>query len=126
MKTFWAAMIIFVGIIAGGIALNVCLDNLSSELYDRTKEIGDMVEEENFETAYKKSKEMSEFIDGKKPLLASVLDHENIDEIEDGISELLGYTKRKDLTEASVRVRKLEHLLEHLPKNYQLELQNIL
>ena len=126
MKTFWSAILIFAIIIGGGIASNICLDRLSDELLDATEGISDDVEEENFDKAYEKAEELSEFVDKKKILMASILNHENIDDIEEAISGLLGYTKKKNLTEASVSIKKLEHLFEHLPENYRLQLQNVL
>lgn len=126
MKTFWAAILIFAILIGGGIASNICLDRLSEELLDSTKTINDDIEEKNFEKAYEKSEKLSEFIDGKKTMMASILNHENIDIIEESVSDLLGYTKNSDLTEASVSIKRLEHLFEHLPENYRLELQNVL
>jgi len=126
MKTFWGAILILAILVGAGVASNICLDRLSDELLDATSKINDDVESENFEKAYEKAEDLSEFIDKKKTLMASILNHENINDIEEVISDLLGYTKKSDITEASVSVKKLEHLFEHLPENYRLQLQNVL
>lgn len=126
MKTFWAAIVIFAALIGGGIAYNISLDNLSGRLLDTAEEIELAINKGDFETANKRAGGLGEYIDKQKPLFASILNHENIDEIEQNISELLGYTGGEKLVEAQVSIKKLSHLFEHLPENYRLELQNIL
>ena len=88
--------------------------------------IDEAVENDNFEAAYKSAEYISDYVDSKKPLLSSILDHGNIDEIEKEVSELLGYTKKQDKINSAVSIKKLQHMLEHLPENYALRLQNIL
>lgn len=126
MKTFWASMIILAVLIGGGIASNSCLDRLSKQLLNTTEEVSEFIDNEEFDKANEISKEMSDFIDKKKPLLASILNHENIDDIEQNISELMGYTKGEKLVESQVSAKKLKHMFQHLPENYRLELQNVL
>ena len=126
MKSFVTAMIIFSVMILSGIAFDICLGNMSGQLMDGCKEISDKIDGDNLQEAFADTKKLSEYIDGEKGLLSSILDHSSIDEIEKEISELLGYTEQNDKTEAAVSVKKLQHMFEHLPENYALALQNIL
>ena len=126
MKSFFIAVSIFLVLILSGAAFNFCLNGTSKELLKSCEEINTSIKEEKMEDAYSKAEKLSEYIDGKKPLLSSILDHGNIDEIEKQISELLGFAEQNDVINAAVSVKKLNHMFEHLPENYALTLQNIL
>lgn len=126
MKSFIIAMSIFAVLVISGIVFNFCLNGTSENLLKSCEEISDDIKKEQMKEAYDKSKELSEYIDGKKPLLSSILDHSNIDEIEKQISELMGFTEQNDVTDAVVSVKKLKHMFEHLPENYGVKFQNIL
>ena len=126
MKSFLTAMTIALAVIIGGIMFNVCIGNLSDRLIDRCEEITQQLNNLDFSEASKGVSEMSEYIDKKKIVLASILNHESIDDIEVCVSELQGYTDNRYLVEALVRCRKLKHLFEHLPADYTVSPQNIL
>lgn len=126
MKSFLTAVSIFLVLTVSGIAFDFCLNGTSKELLKSCEEINSLIEEERVQEAYDETKTLSEYIDGKKPLLSSILDHSSIDEIEKEISELLGYSQKGDITNSSVSVKKLEHMFRHLPENYGIKLQNIL
>ena len=126
MKSFFVAMVIFAVLVASGIAFNFCLNGTANKLLEDCERIDKYIEDGNFESAHTDAEGISEYIDGKKPLLSSILDHSNIDQIEQEVSELLGYTKEENRVNSVVSVKKLQHLIEHLPENYALRLQNIL
>ena len=126
MKSFFVAMAIFAILIGGGFAFNYCLNGTSERLIATCDKINGQVEGGNFSDAYKSAEELSEYIDSQKPLMSSILDHSNIDEIEKEISELLGYTQNRDMVNSTVSLKKLRHMFSHLPENYALTLQNIL
>jgi hypothetical protein len=126
MKSFIAAMSIFTILIVGGYAFNLCLNSTSQRLLESCEEINVDVANGDFEDAYKKAEELSEYIDGEKPLISSILDHSSIDDIEKEISDLLGYTENKDKVNSIVSLKELEHMFKHLPENYSLTLQNVL
>ena len=113
-------------IVIGGIAFNICINDLSDELIVRCEKITDLLSGSDFSGASEQISEMSEFIDRKKLIFASVLNHESIDEIELCVSELQGYSDNKYLVEALVRCKKLTHLFMHLPANYRVTMHNIL
>lgn len=126
MKSFFVAVAIFAVLIVSGLAFNACLDNTSENLLASFEQISKVVKSGDFENANGLAKEMSEYIDKKKLLMSSMLDHENIDEIEKEISGLLGYTENQDKANSEVCLKKLEHMFKHLPENYKLKVQNIL
>jgi len=126
MKSFIAAMSILAVLIVGGFAFNYCLNVTSERLLQSCEDINGKVKSGAFEDAYKEAEELSRYIDGKKPLISSILDHGSIDDIEKEISDLLGYTENQDKVNSIVSLKELEHMFEHLPENYSLTLQNIL
>ena len=126
MKTFITAMVITAALVGGGIWFNYSIDAVADELITECEEITELIDTGDFETAAKGIAEIKEYVDKKKIVLASIINHENIDEIELCISELEGYTESGILAEARVRCKKLQHLLKHLPANYKVKAQNIL
>ena len=126
MKSFFVAMAILALLIASGIAFDHCLNDTTSTLLASCEKIDKDIRDGNFKAAFEEAGGLSEYIDNKKPLLSSILDHSAIDEIEKEISTLLGYTEKTDSVNSVVGIKNLKHMLKHLPENYTLKLQNIL
>lgn len=126
MKSFWAAVVIAVLLIGGGILFNKNIDKVTEEMSDKEEKITQLIEKESFDGAEKEIDGLKKYIDDKMIVLASVVDHKNIDEIELCVAEIEGYTKEKSRIEALSKCKKLEHLISHLPINYSVTLQNIL
>lgn len=126
MKTFILAVIIAALLVGGGMLFNFSIGNLSDKLMADCDKITELIDSGSFEEASKNISEMTDFMDKKKIILASIINHENIDDIELCISELQGYADKNIGIEAHVKCRKLKHLLEHLPANYKVTLQNVL
>lgn len=126
MKSFWAAVVIAALLIGGGILFNKNIDKVTQELSEKEGKITSLIEEKDFEEAGKEIDGLKKYIDEKMIVLASVVDHKNVDEIELCVAEIEGYTREKSKTEALTKCKKLEHLINHLPINYRVTLQNIL
>lgn len=126
MKSFFVAVAIFAVLVASGIAFDLCLNDTTETLLEYCDKIADDIGDTKFKDAYRHTEALAEYIDRKKPLLSSILDHSNIDEIEKEISTLSGYTQKCDTVNSVVGVKNLKHMLKHLPENYSLKLQNIL
>lgn len=126
MKSFWAAVVIAVLLIGGGILFNQNIDHVTQELADKEGKITSLIEKRDFKSAEKEIQEIKKYIDEKMIVLASVVDHKNIDDIELCVAEIEGYAKEKKKADALTRCKKLEHLINHLPINYRVTLQNIL
>lgn len=126
MKSFWAAVVIAVLLIGGGILFNMNIDQVTQEMGQKEEKITALIEKRNFNGAKKEIEGLKKYIDEKMIVLASVVDHKNIDDIELCIAEIEGYAKEEARTDALTRCKKLEHLINHLPINYKVTLQNIL
>ena len=92
----------------------------------KEEKITELIEKESFAGAEKEIRSLKKYIDDKMIVLASVVDHKNIDEIELCVAEIQGFAKEKAKTNALAKCKKLEHLISHLPINYSVTLQNIL
>ena len=126
MRTFIIAVIIAGMLVGGGLVFNFSIDGIADELMTECDKISRQIDEEHFGEASENISKLEEYMDDKKIVLASIINHENIDDIELCISELKGYADREIAAEAHVRCKKLKHLLEHLPANYTVTLENIL
>lgn len=126
MKSFWVAVVIAVLLIGGGILFNQNIDHVTREMSCKEEKITALIKERDFKAAEKEINGLKKYIDEKMIVLASVVDHKNIDDIELCVAEIEGYVKEKDKAEALTRCKKLEHLINHLPINYRVTLQNIL
>ena len=126
MKTFWVAVIIGVLLVGGGVMFNRNIDSVTREMSEKEKKITALLGEKDFAGAERELDELSKYIDEKMIVLASVVDHKNVDDIEMCVAEIKGYTLEQDKSSAIARGKKLEHLIGHLPINYKVTLQNIL
>lgn len=126
MKSFITALAIAVILVCGGIVFNISINNISNDFRERCERITEEIQSGNYDEAARLSSELAEYSDRKKVLLASIINHENIDDIEMCITELEEYANNKKGAEALVRCRKLEHMFEHLPDDYSIKPQNIL
>lgn len=123
MKTFFFSAAIGIALIVGGMLFDRCIEDFSADMLK-----GCEVLEERIKSGDAKgtADDVESFLNSKKTFLASIINHENLDEIETCITELKGYIASNDIDEASVRCEKLKLLIERLPMEYGLSLQNIL
>lgn len=126
MKSVWIASAIGIVLLFGGIFFNMKIDGVTKKMQEKEERISVFLEEKNFVMAQKEADELTGYIDNKMIVLASVIDHKLIDDIELCVAEIKGYSKEEYENEALVKCKKLEHLISHLPINYRVNLQNIL
>lgn len=123
MKIFFVATIVGALLICGGVFFDRCIENFSVEML----EICESLEgETDWNMALKKEEKLQDYLEGKHLLLASIINHDHIDEIEVCITELKGYIMENNSEEATVKCEKLKLLLDRLPKEYGVSLENIL
>lgn len=126
MKSFVISIFTLTLIIGGSVLYSSYIESISEEMLGCGEEIKGLIAEENFSEAYEKISELSEFIERKKPVLASTTDHTDTDEAEKTIAELKAYTAEKQKSAALAKCELMCVLFEHFPKNYALRLENIL
>ncbi len=126
MKTFLASILIAAVLLGGGFLFNSAMNRVSEELAAQNSETLKSITAGDFVLASALSEQMNDYINKKYTLLATIVDHNIIDDIELCVSELTGYTEREDGIEAQVRCLRLGKLIRHLRTNYNVTLQNIL
>lgn len=126
MKGVIISVFIAVCIVVGSVAYTSHIGKVSDELGKINDEIMVCLDSEDYEQAAEKIKQLTDYLDKKRTLLAATGNHEEFDKIEMNISEMLGYTDGEKQTDAISRCKVLSFLFEHLPKNYEMKLENIL
>ena len=126
MKSFIFSIIIAAIIVSGSLIYTNYIDGLSEDMCGYNNEIKELIANNEYEKAGEAVNLLSDFIERKKLALASTMDHNNIDSIERNIAELSVYTKEGQKFDALAKCEVLSVLFEHLPKNYNVVLENIL
>ena len=126
MKGVIVSLFIAAALIAGSIAYTNHIDNVSQQLGKINGQIMQSLENGDFDIAGDGIKRLGEYLDKNRTVLAATGNHEEFDKIEMNISELTAYTDGMHQTDAISSCRVLSFLFEHLPKNYEIKLENIL
>lgn len=126
MKGVIISVCIAVGIVAGGIVYTNHMWKVSEELQEINDEIMECLDREDYDAAAENTEKLTEYLDGNRTVLAATGNHEELDKIEMNISEMSGYIDGRKQTDAVSRCKVLSFLFEHLPKNYEMKLENIL
>ena len=126
MKTFIFAMVLAAITISGGILFNMQLDRVSASMTNQETVISQKLLAKDTKSALYEIEKLIGYIDKKRVVLASTIDHKLIDDIEVCLAEIRGLCEQSEIPLALTKCRRLEHLIRHLPTNYSLTLQNIL
>ena len=126
MKTFIFAMVLAAITLLGGILFNMQLDRVSAAMTRQEEIISKELIAGDADSALFEIEKLIEYIDKKRTVLASTIDHKIIDDIEVCLAEVRGLCEQEEISLALTKCRHLEHLICHLPANYSLTLQNIL
>lgn len=126
MKTFIFAMFLAVLAVLGGILFNMQIDKSAKIMAEQEHHISAHLSSEDAKAALEEIEKLIGYIDEKRTVLASTIDHKVIDDIEVCLAEIRGFAEVDEFSLALTQCRRLEHLIRHLPSNYSLTLQNIL
>ncbi len=126
MKSFIAALVIAGLIVSGTIFSTHRIEMVSKKILDDNKNVVAAVKEEDYKKAKSLARNMAEYVDGKKMTMSIIMDHGDLDKIEQGIAELEGYIEGKAKFDAIAKCKFLDVLIRHLPRNYKLKIENVL
>lgn len=126
MKGVIISLCLAVAVVAGSIAYTKHMDTVSKELGEINNEVMTLLENDDFDGALGAIEKLTSYLDKKRTILAATGNHEEFDKIEMNISEMTGYTEGGHKTDALSNCKVLSFLFEHLPKNYEMKLENIL
>ena len=123
MKTFISAVIIGILLVSASTISDRCIKGFSDEMININKSI---IEDGKKEDAQSSVLKMEKLLKERRIILAGIINHISLDEIENCITEIKGYASEGDEKEAKVRSHKLALLLKRLPEEYGVSIQNIL
>lgn len=126
MKSVIVALLILTVIIGGSIIYTNNLDEVSKNLVSKNDKLYTLISEEKFEEASVLLSELDEEINKKRLLLASVIDHTEIDKITLNIAQAKAYVNEKKREDSLSFVSGLDSMFSHIPKNYHVKIENIL
>lgn len=126
MKSVLVALLILTVIIVGSIIYTNNLDEVSQNLVSKNDKLYTLISEEKFEEASVLLSELDEEINKKRLLLASVIDHTEIDKITLNIAQAKAYVNEKKREDSLSFVSGLDSMFSHIPKNYHVKIENIL
>lgn len=126
MKSFIISWCIAAAIVFGGIAYASHIQTISDELVSVNDRLTQALEEENFESASYMTEKIKLYIDEKRTLLAATDNHDVLDKIDMNMQELVSYIEGGHKADALSKCRVLGYLYGHMPKNYEIRLENIL
>lgn len=126
MKSVITALLILVIIVGGSILCTDRLDNFSHKLVLKNNTLHTLISENNFDDALTLLDELEADIKKKSLLLASVLDHTQIDKIKLSIAEAKAYVTEHNKADSLSFINALDSMFSHIHKNYQVRIENIL
>ena len=126
MKSVVMATVIAVLIVAGSIWYESGIHRVSDDLFSMNEGVKTALEDNDFEGAREKMDNIYLYLDKKRAALSATDNHEAIDKIELSLNELYEYIKGGHKTDALSKCSMLEFLYKHLPKDYEMKLENIL
>lgn len=126
MKSVVVALLILAVIIGGSVIYTDNLDKVSKNLVLKNDKLYSLISEEKFEEASVLLSEIDEEIDKKRLLLASVIDHTEIDKIVLNIAQAKAYINERKKEDSLSYVSGLDSMFSHIPKNHHVKIENIL
>ncbi len=125
MKSFIAAIVLFGVLVAGGICFVESVDDISAQMLSQNSKITYLIENERFGEAKPLVKKLSDYIEQKRAVILTTMDHSYVDTIELYICELEKYVEYHAKNDALAKSNVLSKLFKNLPRNYKLKWENI-
>lgn len=126
MRSLIASVLLGLLIIWGSTAYTSGLEKISEGLIIKNASVREYIKSEDYNQALYGIKELRKSLEQNRGLLEMTGKHNETDEIEIGISELEVYTQAQKQDDALAKCALIDFLLEHLPKNFKLRIENIL
>lgn len=126
MKSLIVAVVISFSIIFTGIYQADKLEDMSSYLIEMCNKTNKEIENENFELAGEYVAKIESFVEENYTMLASTIDHNEVDKIDMNIDQMKAYIVQKQKADSLSYGNALLGLIEHLPKDHKLKIENIL
>lgn len=125
MRSLIAVLILSAAIIGGGIYCTRQTDKLTYELTRKTEELSKEVENGSFTKASELLDEITDIMESNSLLLASYIDHGELNKIDLYITQLGVYLKQEEKNASLVCGNTLGKLFVSLPEDYKVKLENV-
>lgn len=125
MKSLITAFIIAAVVIGTSLYCSHQIDKLTNELTKKNDILLKNITDENFDEALKLLDDIDKTIENSSVLLASYLDHSELQKIETQLVQLDVYIREQEKITALANVNTLNLLFNHLPEDYHVRLENI-
>lgn len=126
MKSLLVAVLIAIVIIFSGIYSTKKLEDMSLCLIEICNQANDEIKAENFKKAEEYVKIMELCVEENYTMFASTIDHNEVDKIDMNIDQMRIYIEERQKADALAYGNVLIGLIEHLPKDHKLRIENIL
>lgn len=126
MKSLAAAVIIAAIMIGGGIYATNRLIDVSEYLLEIAEQTQKEIEAGNFDAAAELCKKSEKCVEESYDMFAVSVDHNEIDKIELNQGSLRAYVGQHRTADALAYNNILKELYEHIPKDYELKLGNVM
>lgn len=125
MKSLITALIIAGVIVAGGLYCTNQVEELMAELTKKSDSIAENINNDGYDSAKDILLGIEKSLENDAVILASYLDHNELDKIEVAVAQLEVYLERKEKTPALAGVNTLKRYFRRIPKDYRVKLENI-
>jgi len=126
MKLLSALLIIFAAVISLGFWTNHLLQASASELLQNIEQIEQRLERNQWDEANVQTAELEKAWDKKAKWWPTVLDHQEIDNIEFSMAKAKEYVAKKDTALSWGQLTELKLMIKHIPEKEAIRLENIL
>ncbi len=126
MRSVIVALGIIVLCVAGSLLYTTHLEATANEMLKTNNSITASVVNEEYERAVVEIKSLTSYVREKRVLLDAIGNHQELDDIEEKLSELLAYAYEKDKMHSLSKCYMLDFLIKSLPRNFKLKIENIL
>ena len=126
MRGVIAALIVAAAIVSGSYVYTNKMNKISEGLMEINNSVAEKVRNEDYGAAIESIEDLRRAVDENRTFLTATCNHTRVDEIEKGVSELMGFASEGQKSEAYARSRSLGVLIGNLPRDYRISLENIL
>ena len=126
MKALHIIILLLIVLLTAGFGSYYYLDQSSSNLLDLVQEIEKPLSQQDWQQAEKATEVFLEKWKKQKEIWLLIIDHQEIDSIEESISKVKAYIENKNKPLAQGELVSIKQLVQHVPIKEELNLKNIL
>lgn len=126
MRLLLALLIILTAIISLGLWTNKSLEDSTSDFVQDIDKIKGEIEKNNWDAAYEQTINLKSDWNKKANWWPTVLDHQEMDNIEFSLARVKEYVEAKDTALSRGQLSELKLMIQHIPEKEAVTIKNIL